>query len=130
VSRVFLKLKHGYVLLSCVLHVRRKTYIWKHALLGLKATTYGFFSTQTSQIKFLHHTATSITPTQTANAALFLCCFPSPQKGGGVGWGRAQQQQQQQTTSATAATAARQGQNKKNTAMTRNRLLACEGAVY
>ena len=89
VSRVFLKLKHGYVLLNCVLHVRRKTYNWKQALLGLKATTYGFFSTQTSLIQFLHCTATSITPTHThkcptANAVLFFGASLPP-KGGGLG---------------------------------------------
>ena len=86
VSRVFFRLKHGYVLLGCVLHVRRKTYNWEHALLDLKATTYGFFSTQTSLIQFLHFTATSITPTQTANAVLFFGASLLPKRGrGGVG---------------------------------------------
>ena len=91
VSRVLLKLKHGYVLLSCVLHVRRKTYNWKHALLSLKALTYGFFSTQTSPIQFLHGTATSTTPTHTQNcpiadAVLFFGASLLPKRGrGGVG---------------------------------------------
>jgi hypothetical protein len=59
-----------------------------------------------------------------AAAAIFQGVFD-----GGVGWGRTQQQQQK-STAAAAATAARQGQNEINTAMTRNRLRACEVVVY
>jgi len=134
VSRVFLKLKHGYVLLSCVLHVRRKTYNWKHALLSLKALTYGFFSTQTSPIQFLHGTATSTTPTHTQNCpiaeAVHFLVLPSPQKGGRGGVGARSSSSSKKSTAAAAATAARNGQNKINTAMTQNRLHACGFAVF
>jgi len=44
--------------------------------------------------------------------------------------GGAQQQQKKKSTAAAAATAARQGQNEINTPATRNRLLACEAAVF
>jgi hypothetical protein len=110
---VFLKLKHGYVLLSCVLHVRRKTYNWKHALLSLKALTYGFFSTQTSPIQFLHGTATSTTPTHTQNcpiadAVLFFGASLPPKRGAGWGGG-AQQQQQQKINSCRSCNSSAQG---------------------
>jgi hypothetical protein len=48
-----------------------------------------------------------------------------------VGWGRAKQQQQKSAAAAAAAAAAaRQGQNEKNTAMTLNKFLTCEVAVF
>jgi hypothetical protein len=68
--------------------------------------------------------------TPALKAIFFFWYFPSPpKKGGGVGWGRAQQQQQK-SAAATAATVALQGQNEINTAMTRNRLRACEVVVF
>jgi hypothetical protein len=104
---------------------------------GLAARDCAFFSTQTSLVCCLHCTATSTTPTPTqtcpnANPDAtgdFFWYFPPPKKGGGAGWGRAQQQQQE-SAAAAAATAAHQGQNERNTAMTRNRLRACEVVVF
>jgi hypothetical protein len=75
----------------------RKTYTWKHALLGLMAMKYGFYSTQISLVYCLHSTATTTaTPTPTPKSSnaipdatgdfLFLA-LPSPQKGGRGGVG-------------------------------------------
>jgi hypothetical protein len=66
---------------------------WKHALLGLTAMKYGFFSTKAHAVANMSKRQRPCRRFFLKNFFsfffLFLLYFPPPKKGGGVGWWRA-----------------------------------------